>query len=1121
MIRAISQTTVILLSFFDGIATAAFVLDELKVKVPLFMAWETDKDCHNVAATHFPSIWARGDIEQDDMSDIYQEILKIDPKHEAMVMFTGGAPCHDYTNMKQRPQGRSGKTGRLFDLMVDKVDKLKQQVQKTHKVVWVYENVVPNPSLGQVDHHFDRRTNSTSFVMDAADDKIIGRARMWWTSVDWKTIDQQLQQAINVKLHWTQIGQRWQLRNFTAQLLQQPLTLKGIKLPDEVTRGQRLMPCLTTPEEKGRTPPDHTQVSKDTWKRWEEGGKQYAPWHYAKSAMISVNDKLTLPTPELKEEMHQLPRGYTDHGATPTKRSVMLGNGWHVGCARAVFFMTLLSAQVDKAQSISRSLNPFGYSKMEIMANRWIMARVPWGPAEPVTKRLIPETSDLQWHFTEAMKIEPPTMRQVEVDPMIKWTYQQLQEFGPAILTWREDIRQELQDILDDHSEQTWQWWGQRPSHVQKAYMNPQTKRVTQIPIVLDIMRKINVPNMDKWEQRLNQGFNMLGHLDPGPGWKNRTDGKLSEPWSIQEMAVHNRQYIQDKASQHKVDERWEKMLTEIIADKDLLRMEGPFEAPSWANFQTADLPASYLLPKHPLDDHEIIIAWAFAICQIGSDGMEKIRRGEDYRRGGQNGTTHAFDQPHHHTPDHFVASANQAHEIWPEEELQLWGHDHDGAYRQLPVDNPAVAFALLMTPWGPTLWTHNVLMFGAVASVWAYNSFADVLVAMARILMLIPVLHYVDDYGAVDIAPLAESSFNSFKDLNDSLGFLMKKSKEQPPATKHKMQGVFIEFKGNQAIISACKRRVRRLLQWIQQIKAKQCLPPEEAKTFAGKAGFVASSLFGRVGRCAMRAIWTRAASNDHGPAADKMSPGIEDSLENLTSILLNAPPRSMTMNYSGRRAIIYTDAYFKLGEQMVKIGKAFDLTDWLVSQVTENGWGFVVIPDQQHPEIGFTLFGTVPTEIIQLFSGTKAFIYFLEALAAIIAPMMLRTVLPEHYVSFVDNEAAKFALLKGYGKQKRVNQLIATFWNFNAANRLSPWIERVSSGANWADSVSRNDFSLSEQKGWIRMRPRLNYIWPILKRIATESTFAHSSGHQELSRALQESVQGQLTARGFLKPN
>ena len=263
--------------------------------------------------------------------------------------------------------------------------------------------------------------------------------------------------------------------------------------------------------------------------------------------------------------------------------------------------------------------------------------------------------------------------------------------------------------------------------------------------------------------------------------------------------------------------------------------------------------------------------------------------------------------------------------------------------------------------------------------------------------------------------------------------------------------------------------------------------------------------------------AIWTRAASNDHQPDADNLNQPLKDSLKNLATILLNSPPRSLTLNYMGRRAVIYTDAFFKLGEQCVKIGQARALEHWDVSQVTENGWGFIVIPDQSKPHIGFTMFGTVPLAIVKLFSGTKAFIYFLEALAAIIAPMMLRPLLPEHYISFIDNEAAKFALIKGYGKQVRVNQLIATFWNFISANQLSPWIERVSSGANWADSVSRNDFSLANAKGWIRLRPQLNHIWPILKQIATDSDFAHGMGHSQLASALQASVKLQLTARGF----
>jgi len=219
---------------------------------------------------------------------------------------------------------------------------------------------------------------------------------------------------------------------------------------------------------------------------------------------------------------------------------------------------------------------------------------------------------------------------------------------------------QEIQEITEQHSEQTLEWWGQRKPHVQKAYRNPHTDKITQIPILLDLMRKIGVPHIDKWEQMLTDGFNMMGHLMPGPGWKNRSDQKLSDPWTLEQLREHNAPYIQGKTAQGRVDERWQKMLGEIIADTKLLRMEGPFEAPEWASFKSAKLPAEYELQNQPLKEQDIIIAWAFAILQVGSDGLGKIRRGEDWRRGGQNATTHAFDQPHHHTPDHYVAAGDK-----------------------------------------------------------------------------------------------------------------------------------------------------------------------------------------------------------------------------------------------------------------------------------------------------------------------------------------------------------------------------------------------------------------------------------------------------------------------------
>ena len=68
--------------------------------------------------------------------------------------------------------------------------------------------------------------------------------------------------------------------------------------------------------------------------------------------------------------------------------------------------------------------------------------------------------------------------------------------------------------------------------------------------------------------------------------------------------------------------------------------------------------------------------------------------RGEDWRRSGHNATCTMHDRPFHHTPDHFVSSGIGFLEEAPSEELAVWGHDHDDAYRQLPLDDPRQMFS-------------------------------------------------------------------------------------------------------------------------------------------------------------------------------------------------------------------------------------------------------------------------------------------------------------------------------------------------------------------------------------------------------------------------------------------
>ena len=136
--------------------------------------------------------------------------------------------------------------------------------------------------------------------------------------------------------------------------------------------------------------------------------------------MVKIQDKLQLPPPELKEEMHQLPSGYTADKPASIRHK-MLGNGWHVGCARAIIFLLLLCGQAELGQSIPVNPHPFGASRLVIMANRWVTADVPWGPASSQTDRLIPETSDLEWHFTRALTARPPTLKKVKMESDARW----------------------------------------------------------------------------------------------------------------------------------------------------------------------------------------------------------------------------------------------------------------------------------------------------------------------------------------------------------------------------------------------------------------------------------------------------------------------------------------------------------------------------------------------------------------------------------------------------------------------------------------------------------------------------------------------------------------------------
>ena len=68
---------------------------------------------------------------------------------------------------------------------------------------------------------------------------------------------------------------------------------------------------------------------------------------------------------------------------------------------------------------------------------------------------------------------------------------------------------------------------------------------------------------------------------------------------------------------------------------------------------------------------------------------------------------------------------------------------------------------------------------------------------------------------------------------------------------------------------------------------------------------------------------------------------------------------------------------------------------------------------------------------------------------------------------IIFVDNEAARAALVKGDSRNKASAAIVASTWEQVAEVDLYPWIDRVPTRSNLADGPSRGDWSLAEQLG------------------------------------------------------
>eukprot|EP00438_Fugacium_kawagutii_P031606 Skav220682 [mRNA] locus=scaffold4902:34262:35326:- [translate_table: standard] len=326
-----------------------------------------------------------------------------------------------------------------------------------------------------------------------------------------------------------------------------------------------------------------------------------------------------------------------------------------------------------------------------------------------------------------------------------------------------------------------------------------------------------------------------------------------------------------------------------------------------------------------------------------------------------------------------------------------------------------------------------------------------------------------------------------------------MKEKKSLPPNSIQKILGVQLEIQEHEVIISPHAPRVQKLLMTLQTILNNDQMSALEAQRLAGKMQFLATSLFGQLGRSALHPLYARAHGLGSPQVDDSLNETLRCSINTLMVLLREIQPRSIPLQCKTTPAVLYTDAFFQQGDERISVGHAPDSGRWPRSRCHcfDNGWGFLChLPDGRV----FFAAGKVPARVLRVFCARKAFIYFLEVAAQLFALLALKGHWPALIIAIIDNSAGLAGLTKGFGKDPCVNNLLALIWRLISHYSYHIHFEWVSSQNNMSDLISRFDFSDMVHLNATQLHCELSGLFDILIKVAKDSAYAHGSALDDM---------------------
>ena len=424
-----------------------------------------------------------------------------------------------------------------------------------------------------------------------------------------------------------------------------------------------------------------------------------------------------------------------------------------------------------------------------------------------------------------------------------------------------------------------------------------------------------------------------------------------------------------------------------------------------------------------------------------------KIRPIDDYSRSGVNARVTTLEQPTVDTVD--VASAMFLRLSCGLEKAERPGgvlgrsFDLTAAYCQLCVSEESKQFAIIAV-FDPEQNRSRVfrqvsLPFGSRASVNGFIRCSRCIQWIANHCLLIPTTSYYDDFIVASPLALAANTETCVGMLFDLLGWQYDVSGPKADAFSQRVLALGVSFDlaaspRSVILVDNTEKRKGDLDALVSGALKEGALQHKEALALKGKLAFAEAQVLGKAGQYALKAL-----SNHifHRPFCAALQPELVSCLKFMRVRLKEGKPRALCRSL-GTCWFVFTDASF--------------------SSDFEGGLGGVLVSPTGSVCSWFSLM-LCEADVLPLLPREAATgIGELETLAVLLGfRFWCKHLKGAECVAYIDNEGARYALMKGCSRSMQITRLCHLFATACEADTTITWFARVPSASNIADHPSR----------------------------------------------------------------